>query len=111
MCRKHLLGEHLECHMFAGHLAKGRGIQGYLDNNLLEPSSVSDRHDVLAKEIGKRGFKHKSPLKKVSLSSYSDSQVNHAIDKEKAESDLRDRCKVCRLLGKDKWNGRPVQKT
>lgn len=37
LCDKHLLGEHVEHHMFIGTLRKNKSIQGYLDKgfNLL----------------------------------------------------------------------------
>ena len=31
LCRKHLLGEHVELHMLVGWIIKGKSIQGYLD--------------------------------------------------------------------------------
>lgn len=62
LCRKHLLGEHVEMHMFIGHLKKKRGISGYLKNNCLEPRSIFQRHEDLVKEMLKRGYKHKSSM-------------------------------------------------
>ena len=44
MCRKHLLGEHVEIHMLAGSLLKGRSIGGFLADGLLEPQSMRARH-------------------------------------------------------------------
>ena len=35
MCRKHLLGEHVEHHMFVGTINKRISIVGYLRDNLL----------------------------------------------------------------------------
>jgi len=63
MCRKHLLGEHLECHMFVGTLNKGISVEGYVSKGLLETSKLKERHDALAYEIISRGYKHNSPLK------------------------------------------------
>lgn len=63
MCRKHLLGEHVEMHMFAGTLAKGVGIQGYLDRGLVEVDRIRIRHDELAEEMVRRGYKHRSGLR------------------------------------------------
>lgn len=63
MCRKHLLGEHLELHMLVGSLTKGRSIQGFLDNGLLEPQNLISRHNRLVKEMIFRGYKHNSPIK------------------------------------------------
>lgn len=63
MCRKHLLGEHVEMHMFAGTLAKGISIKGYVDGGLVEVENIRRRHDQLAAEMKARGFKHASPLR------------------------------------------------
>ncbi len=63
MCRKHLLGEHVEMHMFAGTLAKGVSIQGYLDGGLVEVDRIRIRHDELAAEMERRGYRHSSPLR------------------------------------------------
>lgn len=62
MCDKHLLGEHVECHMLLGTLRLGKSIQGFLKKGLLEPQNLVRRHDELADEMTKRGFKHKSPI-------------------------------------------------
>ena len=62
MCRKHLLGEHVEIHMMAGTLLKGRSIDGFLERGLLEPQSARKRHDALAAEMQARGYNHASPL-------------------------------------------------
>jgi hypothetical protein len=63
MCRQHLLGEHLEMHMFAGCLNKGINIEGYL-NGLVETDKLVERHRELVKEMRKRGYKHNSPILK-----------------------------------------------
>jgi hypothetical protein len=62
MCNKHLLGEHVECHMLVGHLKRKRPITNYIRLNLLEPTNLRERHDKLALEMKNRGFMHKSPL-------------------------------------------------
>ncbi len=56
MCRKHLLGEHVEIHMMVGTLLKGRSIDGFLERGLLEPQSARIRHDALAAEMQARGY-------------------------------------------------------
>ena len=58
LCRQHLLGEHVEMHMFAGTIRKGRSIDGYI----VDPSRIKIRHDELVIEMVSRGMKHKSPL-------------------------------------------------
>ena len=60
MCRQHLLGEHLEMHMFAGTIKKGIKIDGYIKNGLVQIGDIKNRHDILALEMFMRGYKHKS---------------------------------------------------
>lgn len=92
MCRQHLLGEHVECHMFAGTLRRGISLQGYFDHNCFEPKSLFTRHEALAGEMKKRGFRHTSPLE---VLEQSDPRL---INRELAYKMLHDRCEKCRGL-------------
>jgi hypothetical protein len=62
MCRQHLLGEHFETHVIANNIARGRGIAGFIRNNVIEPHGVACRHDELVVEMERRGMRHRSPL-------------------------------------------------
>lgn len=62
LCKKHLLGEHVEIHMLVSSLQKGKNMQGFLENNLLEPQNIRERHDTLVKEMLSRGYTHNSPI-------------------------------------------------
>lgn len=57
MCRKHLMGEHVEMHMFIGGMRKGISMEGYAENELFEPASLLKRHDDLALEMAARGYR------------------------------------------------------
>lgn len=61
LCRNHLLGEHVETHMFAGTIKKGISVKGYISRGLLN-SKLKERHDLLAEEMCKRGMCHNSSL-------------------------------------------------
>jgi len=99
MCNKHLLGEHVEIHMFVGSIKKNISIEGYIKNDLLEPKSIYTRHNAIAKEMEKRGFHHKSPLPKVSLHAKTiKPHINYKINIKKSYSDLLMRCANCRKL-------------
>lgn len=104
MCMKHLMGEHVEHHMFVGSLKKRTGIDGFLENNLLEPTLLESRHAALASEMLRRGYNHKSPLEiPDGLFDYlTEEQVNWKIDRKKAESDLLSRCEECRKRSEEK---------
>lgn len=96
MCLKHLLGEHVEHHMFVGTLKKHRSITGYLENNLIEPKALVTRHVALAHEIEARGYTHSSPLEEPDLSYLTEVELTHRIDKVAAQTELFNRCEECR---------------
>lgn len=89
MCRKHLLGEHVEMHMMIGTLQKKRSIQGFIDNDLMEVHNVRRRHDELVKEMKRRGMNHNSPLPEYKL--FKAGKINI----EQNLKDLARRCKDC----------------
>lgn len=88
MCRKHLLGEHVEIHMLAGALRRGRSIAGFVAENLLEPRSARARHAALAAEMIRRGYRHSSPLPSVPTAA-------GRVDRAAARRDLATRCQTC----------------
>lgn len=92
MCRQHLLGEHLEHHMFVGTIRKGGDLTGFLAGNLLEPASLISRHLELVEEMTRRGYKHKSPLPKFEATGNEDV----VIDRPAAMAELLRRCPECR---------------
>jgi hypothetical protein len=62
MCSQHLLGEHVELHMLVGSLNRGKRIDGFLEQGLVELRSIRRRHAELVVEMRRRGFRHHSPL-------------------------------------------------
>lgn len=94
LCRKHLLGEHLEQHMFLGSVKKGKKLDGFLTNNLFEPDSLFLRHEQLKNEMIARGYKHRSPMKEEDLD-LSEERQKVKINKDKALRDLLSRCPEC----------------
>lgn len=96
LCNSHLLGEHVETHMFVGSIVKGISLDGYVTNNLLEVSSLKKRHDDLAKELTKRGMNHKSKLQHFLTHNLPGKIINYKIDKGKALHDLISRCEECK---------------
>jgi hypothetical protein len=62
MCRQHLLGEHVELHMFLGGMRKGARMDGYVVGHMLEPLAIASRHEALVHEMSLRGYEHRSPL-------------------------------------------------
>lgn len=91
MCMKHLLGEHVETHMFTGTIKKGVSVKGYLEKGLLEPENLFSRHQELVSEMISRGMNHNSPLERVGIDG-----LNGMIDKDKSLRDLTNRCEECK---------------
>lgn len=92
MCRQHLLGEHLECHMFRGAIEKGINLQGYLDKGLLEIHNLIERHDELVREMKRRNYNHKSPIRYLLCS-----EEKGKIDLNLNLIELAKRCKKCKV--------------
>ena len=90
MCRKHLLGEHVECHMFVGTLLKNISVNGYLSKGLLEIHNLRSRHEELSREMTKRGYSHKSELPEFV------SRECGSIDRAANLMELARRCPLCR---------------
>ena len=91
LCRKHLLGEHVEMHMFDGTLRAGNSIDGYVSKGLVEVDNIRVRHDQLAAEMLRRGYRHKSPL-----TSYHSGPGE--VDAAANLIELARRCSDCRRL-------------
>lgn len=96
MCRKHLLGEHVELHMFVGHLRKLGHIRGYVENNLVEPQSIVSRHAELVEEILRRGYRHESPISEPQTLHLFDQEYEAVVDRDSAAAELYRRCPDCR---------------
>lgn len=92
MCRKHLLGEHVELHMLVGSIKRGQSLQGFVDNGLIDTAKIQKRHDDLVKEMERRGYNHKSPLV------YKDKLHIGKVDSKHSLNELSRRCESCREL-------------
>ena len=90
MCNQHLLGEHLEMHMFAGCITKGKKIDGYVSGKLVVIEKISQRHDELVAEMKARNMNHRSPLL------LSTDRIGGVIDIKENEEELGRRCSECR---------------
>ena len=89
MCRKHLLGEHVELHMFVGTILKGISLKGYVEKGLIETSYIFRRHQEIVAEMRRRGMNHKSPLPEFEIDKMGE------IDVEENERELHRRCVEC----------------
>lgn len=89
LCDKHLLGEHVEHHMFVGTINKKKSLKGYLNFGLLKPETLQSRHTALVEEMIKRGMKHNSPLPNFSC------KEKGSINIEENLEELKKRCPRC----------------
>lgn len=93
MCRKHLLGEHVELHMLVGSINKDKlnSVIGLCKKGFLEPTKIQHRHKELVREMEKRGYNHRSPLPDFSLPKELKKE-KYEVDPEKSRQDLKKRC-------------------
>lgn len=96
MCRQHLLGEHLEIHMFCGSIKRKKMLSQFAKNNLFEPSALLDRHDALVLEMSHRHYQHKSPLVVPDYSYLPDFVKYSVVSLSKSYEELIKRCSTCR---------------
>jgi len=95
MCRQHLLGEHLEMHMFMGSIKDGKKLDGFIRNGLVELENVKKRHDELVDEMKTRGYNHKSPLE-----IYDPNLTGGRVNSMENIEILKGRCEQCRMIEK-----------
>ena len=97
MCQRHLLGEHAELHMFVGHLARGRHVRGYVENNCFELESLYKRHEALAREMHNRKYTHASPLQFTAQNTVhlTEFETMSKVNRSASLAELTGRCPKC----------------
>jgi len=90
MCRRHLLGEHVELHMLVGCILKGKCIDGYF--SLVEVHNIRRRHTEISREMKRRGYNHKSSLPDFRSFKFGE------VDTVDSLYDLHGRCQECEEL-------------
>ena len=99
MCRKHLLGEHVELHMLLGSMRRGKRIEGFLSGGLVDPQLVFARHEELVAEMARRGFRHSSPIEASDCTSLAARYPGSAFINIAANAaELQRRCPDCAQL-------------
>jgi hypothetical protein len=106
LCQQHLLGEHVELHMLVGSIKRGKSIDGFILNGLIEPKSIVSRHEELVKEMIRRDINHKSGIVEKVLGilvekypKYKDFSLTKE-QKSRSLEDLLKRCTKCQELFK-----------
>ena len=92
LCRKHLLGEHVELHMLVGSIKRNRSIDGFVRDGLISTQHISSRHTALVQEMKARGYNHQSPLV------YRDTLKRGSVNVGASVDELRRRCAACKAL-------------
>jgi hypothetical protein len=98
MCRKHLLGEHVELHMLAGCLSQNKNIAsvvGLAKAGFIDICSRSWRHEEISEEMLRRGMCHKSKLNLLNLATLPLEACQVIIDTNRSRLDLAARCPEC----------------
>lgn len=100
MCKDHLLGEHREIHMCVGYLKNRNHLKHYAYHGLIEVNSLQSRHEILVKEMERRGYNHNTPLIITEdISKHLDRQeVEICINRNYSLNLLLGRCSKCRYL-------------
>lgn len=93
LCRRHLLGEHSEIHKHRHNFVKRHSITGR--RGQIEPEAMKTRHDELAEEMKRRGFKHTSPYEQPDLTYLTSEDRLGTVDREASLRLLLNRCKDC----------------
>lgn len=107
MCQKHLLGEHVEMHMFKATIESGKSVDGYVRDKLLDTNRIAERHELLVEEMRARGIRHNSPLDKVD---YPEGFVHrHSVVQDESEMELARRCPDCRALLEKRYGAERFQ--
>ncbi len=91
----HLNGEYYEIAKAVGNVRKKRSLDGWLENNCLEPLSFRSRFDVLKAEMIRRGFNAKAVLKPYDLNYLGDKKYIR-INRKASFKELMKRCDRCK---------------
>lgn len=95
-CVKHLNGAHVECHIFMEKLRNKKNIKGYIQNNCLEIKNLVRYHDLIAEEMIRRNYNHKTEIGNLPDLTHLDSEdTDSEIDREASLEDLLKRCDEC----------------
>lgn len=99
LCRQHLLGCHLEHHMFLGALKKKKKLKGFFLNNCFEPKSLKTSHDEIVLEMQHRTYNHNTPLSQQEVDEaiqyLNDEERTWCIDREESLKMLLMKCTKC----------------
>ena len=76
-------------HMFLGAYKKGKSLEGFIKNGLVELHTIFWRHESLVAEMRRRGYNHQSPMQNEHL------PERGSVDPIKSALLLIERCPNC----------------
>ncbi len=90
-------------HMFLSALSLGKKLDGYIRSGFVEIHNIRRRHDELAQEMVRRGYRHNSPMEDSPFLAMSGS-----VNSKRSYEELRFRCAECeRRIQKRTKNSAP----
>jgi hypothetical protein len=97
-CRQHLMGQHVEFHMFLGSLKRKINIDGYIQSNCIEILALNSYHDFCVQEMLRRNYNHRTPLPPISqdILSYYSNYLSIKVDQQASLHMLLSRCQECK---------------
>lgn len=119
MCKQHLSGEHLECHMFYGSMEGERTLNGFYEARIFfGPRFLKQRHSEIRRYLPG----HKTPMEMNKTITHLASRINGRLryfypDRLPTEEDIKQsrltlitRCRTCRKKHlRAKREGRPYR--
>lgn len=94
LCRQHLIGDHGELHKHRHIFMRHYSIEGRWGQ--IEPLSMKEWHDALAREMVRRGYKHKSLYKQPDLRYLPLDDKAGRVHRGLTLKLLKKKCKYCR---------------
>lgn len=93
LCRKHLLGEHGEIHKHRHNFVKQHNMSGR--KGQIFPRLMQQRHDELAIEMLRRGYRHESPYTQPGVEYLPEDVLNSKPGINANMIDISNRCTDC----------------
>lgn len=98
MCRKHLLGEHVELHMMIGSMKKNKSFKKFFEYEIIDLKLIYKRHKELVSEMLRRGYNHKSDIDEMEYNKLLENyEETGSVNISKSISDLSERCSECKF--------------
>jgi hypothetical protein len=95
LCKQHLMGEYREHFAIAGLMRLKRRFDGYIRNNLVEPTAITNRFKSIREEMLSRGYEPKKEFISPDISYLPEEHRNYKVNVQSSLDDLLGRCPEC----------------